>query len=160
MKALMILHSGLEVENLSSLIERNLKVLYRTIGIDSVYASISEQFLDMFGKFPEVCFINNSKDEAVFGAYRGLRKLRGNNVLLIEGFIGLNKELIHSFLNRINMTVGTIKGRWSGIAFVNMRDLDYLVRSMEFNFGKGIANAFATLKEKYGIEPEYVELPY
>lgn len=159
MKALVVLHSGLGGKEVSSIFEENIKVLYRTIGIDSIYASISSQFLDLFNKFPEVCFINNSKDEPTFGAYKGLRKLRGNNVLLIEGFVRLNKELVHRFLNRVNITVGTVKGNWSGMAFVSMRDLDYLVRSMEFNFGRELKEVFKTLKEKYSISPEVIELP-
>jgi predicted PP-loop superfamily ATPase len=113
----------------------------------------------MFSKFPEVCFVNNVRDEAAFGAYKGLRKLRGNNVLLIEGLVRLNRNFIHNFLNRVNITVGTVKGNWSGVAFISMRDLDYMVRSLEFNLGKGISNAFKTLKDKYGIEPDYIELP-
>ncbi len=159
MKALLVLYSGLKDKEINSTIENNIKLLYRTVGIDSIYASISEHFLDMFHKFPDLCFVNNSRDEPSFGTYRGLRKLRGNDVLVIEGFVRLNRELIQGFLNRVNLTVGTIRGRWSGLAFINMKNLDYVVRSLEFSFGKDLKHAFEVLQNKYSIAPEFLELP-
>ncbi len=161
MKTLILLYSDLlkiGKEKLYAQLEQNINLLQKVIGIDSIYASISSQFKDLFDKFPDVCFINNLKDTSVFGAYKGLRKLRGNNVLLIDGGVKLSRETIAKFLNRINVTVGIIKDRWSGIALINMRDLDYVIKSLEKNFERTLLDAFYTLRDTYSIIPDFIEL--
>ncbi len=161
MKALLLLYSELlntGKEKFYSELEKNLDILGRIIGIDSIYASVSSHFKEVFDKFPEVCLINNLKDSSVFGAYKGLRKLRGNDVLLIDGGTKLTKESVFSFFNRMHVTVGMVKERWSGIALIKMRDLDYVVKSMERNFGKSILDAFYTLRDTYSIITEFVQL--
>ena len=161
MKALLVLYSDLlesGKEKFYSQLEANLSVLGRVIGIDSIYVSLSSHFRDVFERFPEVCIINNVKDSSVFGAYRGLRKLRGSDVLLIDGGASLSKDLVFSFFNRMNVTVGMVKDRWSGVAFVKMRDVDYLIKSLEQNFEKTILDAFNTLKNTYSIMADFVEV--
>ncbi|WP_457600674.1 hypothetical protein [Hydrogenivirga sp.] len=161
MKALLVLYSeliGEGKERFYDELERNLSVLNRVIGIDNIYLSVSSHFRDIFDKFPEVCLINNIRDSSVFGAYRGLRKLRGNDVLLIDGGIRLSKESLFNFFNRMHVTVGMVKERWSGIAFVKMRDIDYVIKSLERNFEKNIIDAFYTLRDTYSIATEFVQL--
>ncbi len=161
MKALLLLYSGLLEEGKEKLyteLEKNISLLTRIIGIDSIYASVSSHFKDMFDKFPEVCFINNVRDSSVFGAYKGLRKLRGNDVLLVDGGSTLTKEGLLAFFNRVNVTVGMVKERWSGVALIKMRDVDYMIRSLEKNFERSILDAFYTLKDTYSIVTDFVQL--
>jgi len=161
MKALLILYPDLLEggrDRLYSELEQNLEVLRRVIGIDSLYASVSAHFRDIFERFPEVCLINSLRENPVFAAYRGLRKLRGNDVLLIDGGVRLSKENLFKFLNRMHVTVGMVRERWSGIAFVKMRDIDYLIKSLERNFERSIIDAFYTLRDTYSIITEFVQL--
>jgi len=160
MKVLLLLYSDLlkeGKEKLYSRLERNLKLINKMIGIDNIYACVSAPFKDLFEKFPEVCFINNVGDSSVFGAYKGLRKLRGNDVLIIDGSAILEKEHLVQFFNRVHVTVGMIKERWSGIALVKMRDVDYLIRSLEKNFENSMLDAFKTLKETYSIAADFIQ---
>ncbi len=161
MKVLLLLYSDLlkeGEEKLYSRLEKNLRLINKVIGIDNIYAAVSAPFKDLFEKFPDLCFINNVKDSSVFGAYKGLRKLRGNDVLIIDGGVKLEKEHLFQFFNRLNVTVGMIKEKWSGIAFVKMRDVDYMIRSLERNFEKGMLDAFRTLKETYSIAADFIDL--
>ncbi|MDQ7038151.1 MAG: hypothetical protein Q9N26_02980 [Aquificota bacterium] len=161
MKALLLLYSKLIHPNRSELyrnLERNMEVLNRIIGIDSIYASISSHFKDLFDKFPEVCFVNNLRDTSVFGAYKGLRKLRGNDVLLLDGGVKVTRDLLLRFIDKVHVTVGVFRERWAGIALVKMRDLDYVVRSLEKNFEGTMMDAFRTLKETYSIVTEFLDL--
>ncbi len=161
MKVLLLLYSDLlkeGKERLYARLEKNLKLINKVIGIDNIYASVSVHFKDLFERFPEVCFINNVRDSSVFGAYKGLRKLRGNDVLIIDGGIKLEKEHLLQFLSRVHVTVGMIREKWSGIAFVKMRDVDYMIRSLERNFEKSMLDAFRTLKETYSIAADFIEL--
>ena len=161
MKVLLLLYSDLlreGREKLYSRLERNLRLINRVIGIDNIYASVSVPFKDLFERFPEVCFINNVRDSSVFGAYKGLRKLRGDDVLIIDGGVKLEKEHLFQFFNRINVTVGMVKEKWSGIAFVRMRDVDYMIRSLERNFERSMLDAFQTLKETYSIAADFIQL--
>ncbi len=161
MKALLVLYSELMErceDKLYSKLEKNINLLQKLIGIDSLYASVSSRFKDMFDFFPELCFINSINDSAVFAAYRGLRKLRGNDVLLVDCGVELTKESVVSFLNRIHVTVGVMRNRWAGIALIKMRDLDYVVRSFERNFQNGIIDAFYTLRDTYSIVTEFIDL--
>lgn len=161
MKALLVLYSELLENGKDKFyreLEENLSLLNRIIGVDSVYASVSSQFKDLFDKFPDLCLINNLRDNTVFGAYKGLRKLRGNDVLLIDGGIKLSKESLFNFFNRIHVTVGMVKEKWSGIAFVKMRDVDYVIKSLENNFEKSVLDAFYTLRDTYSISTEFIQL--
>ncbi len=161
MKALLVLYSELLEngrEKFYKELEKNVSVLNRIVGIDSVYASVSSQFKDIFERFPDLCLINNLRDTSVFGAYKGLRKLRGNDVLLIDGGIRLSKETLFNFFNRVHVTVGMVREKWSGVAFVKMRDVDYVIRSLENNFEKSILDAFYTLRDTYSIATEFIQL--
>lgn len=161
MKALILLYSQLlksEKEEFYTSLEKKVEVIKRIVGIDSIYASVSTQFREVFDRFPELCLINSIKDSSVFSAYRGLRKLRGNDVLMIDGGAEVTKENLLNFFNRFNVTVGMIKDRWGGIAFIKMRDLDYVVRSLERNFERNLMDAFYTLRDKYSIITEFIQL--
>lgn len=161
MKVLLVLYSDLLKEGKDkfySRLESNLKLINRVMGIDNIYASVSSPFRDAFDRFPDVCFVNNLKDSSVFGAYKGLRKLRGNDVLIIDGGVRLEKEILFQFFNRVHVTVGMVRERWSGVAFVKMRDVDYMVRSLERNFERSMLDAFRTLKETYSIAAEFIQL--
>ncbi len=161
MKVLLLIYSKLVSTNKKDLyrdLERNLEILNKVIGIDSVYASISSHFKDLFDRFPDVCFINNLRDSSVFGAYKGLRKLRGDDVLILDGGVKVTRDLLFKFLGRIHVTVGTVKERWAGIALVKMRDLDYVIRSLEKNFEGTMIDAFRTLRDTYSIVTEFLDL--
>ncbi len=161
MKALILLYSQViksGKEDFYASLEKKVEVVKRLIGVDSIYASVSGHFKEVFDRFPEICIINSIRDSSVFSAYRGLRKLRGNDVLMIDGSANITRENLLSFFNRINVTVGMIKDRWGGIAFIKMRDLDYVVKSLERNFERSITDAFITLKEKYSIVTEFIQL--
>jgi hypothetical protein len=161
MKVLLLLYSKLVSSNRRELyrnLEKNLEVLNRVVGVDSIYASISSQFKDLFDKFPDLCFINNLRDSSVFGAYKGLRKLRGDDVILLDGGVRVTRDLILKFLGRIHVTVGIVKDRWAGIALVKMRDLDYVIKSLERNFEGTMIDAFRTLRDTYSIVTEFLDL--
>ncbi len=161
MKALLLLYSKLIPPSRTELyrnLERNMEVLNKIIGIDSIYAAISSHFKDLFDRFPDVCFINNLRDSSVFGAYKGLRKLRGDDVLLLDGGVRVTKDLIFRFIGKVHVTVGVFRDRWAGIALVKMRDLDYMVRSLERNFEGTMMDAFRTLRETYSIVTEFLDL--
>ena len=161
MKALLLIYSellGSGKDKFYEELEKNISVLNRVVGIDSIYASVSSHFKDIFDRFPELCIVNNIRDTSVFGAYKGLRKLRGNDVLLIDGGIRLSKEGLFSFFNRVNVTVGMIKEHWSGVAYIKMRDIDYVIRSLEKNFEKSIIDAFYTLRDTYSIVTDFVQV--
>ncbi len=161
MKVLLILYSQLLEDSEESLYRRldiNLSILQRLIGIDSIYASVSHHFKDIFDRFPELCLVNSLKDNPVFATYRGLRKLRGDDVLLVDGGVQLTKESLVSFFNRVHVTVGLIKERWSGMALIKMRDIDYMVRSLEKNFENKILDAFYTLRDTYSIATDFIDL--
>ncbi len=161
MKALLLLYSDLlkqGKEKFYTELERNLEVLSKVIGIDSLHASVSARFKDVFDKFPEVCLINSIKDSSVFAAYRGLRKLRGNDVLLVDGRARLSKEMVFEFLNRIHVTVGMVKEKWSGVALIKMRDLDYVIKGLEKNFERSVLEAFYTVRDTYNVFTEFIEL--
>ncbi len=159
MKALILLYSQLLNSNKEEFYKKlgaNVDLLKRLIGVDSLYASVSSSFREVFERFPDVCLINSVKDGSVFAAYRGLRKLRGEDVLLIDGGVSLKREHIAQFLNRLNVTVGVLKNSWGGIALIKMRDIDYVIKSLESNFGKTVFDAFHTLREKYSVITEFV----
>ena len=145
-------------EQLYSRIERNVELLQRFIGVDSLYVSMTSHFKDLFERFPDLCIINSIKESPVFGAYRGLRKLRGSDVLMVDGGISLSREEITKFLGGLHVKVGLIKKRWAGIALIKMRDLDYVIKSLERNFEKSILDAFYTLKNTYSILTDFVQL--
>jgi hypothetical protein len=161
MKALILLYSQLlksGKEDFYKTLDRNVELLKRLVGVDGLYASVSSHFKEIFDRFPELCIINSIKDSSVFGAYRGLRKLRGDDVLLIDGGAKLSKEHILSLFNRLNVTVGLFKESWAGIAYIKMRDIDYVIKSLERNFERSILDAFHTLKDKYSIITEFIQL--
>ncbi|HIC97337.1 MAG TPA: hypothetical protein EYP11_02930 [Aquificaceae bacterium] len=161
MRVLLVLYSELlrtGKENLYEELGKNLRTINRVIGLDNIYACVSSHFRDMFDRFPELCFINNLRDTPVFGAYKGLRKLRENDVLLIDGGARFGKENLLTLLGKINVTVGMLKERWSGLAFIKMRDLDYVIKSLERNFEGSILDAFRTLKDTYSIKADFVQL--
>ncbi len=161
MKTLLLLHSDLLEsgrEKFYRELEENLEVLKKVIGVDSLYASVSSHFRDIFDRFPEVCLINSLRDGSVFAAYRGLRKLRGDDVLLLDGGLKVTRELLHRFFGKIHVTVGTVRDRWAGIALVKMRDLNYVIKSMERNFENTILDAFYTLRDTYSVATEFIQL--
>ncbi len=161
MKTLLLLYPDLLEggrERLYSDLEQNLELLRKVIGVDSIYASVSSHFRDIFDRFPDVCLINSLRDSAVFAAYRGLRKLRGSDVLLVDGGAKLTKESVLSFFNRFTVTVGMIREKWSGLALVKMRDIDYAIKSMERNFERTILDAFYTLRDTYSVTTEFIQL--
>ena len=145
-------------EQLYTRIEKNVELLQKFIGVDSLYVSMTSHFKDLFERFPDLCIINSIKENPVFGAYRGLRKLRGNDVLMVDGGISLSREEITKFLGGLHVKVGLIKKKWAGIALIKMRDLDYVIKSLERNFERSILDAFYTLKNTYSILTDFVQL--
>jgi len=86
MKLLLIFYEDLvksKKEILDSM-HKNFRIIKKFFGIDNVYASITSSFIELFSIFPDICLINNIKGTINYGVYKGLRKLKGDDVVLID----------------------------------------------------------------------------
>ena len=160
MKVLLIFYESLlqKKEEILRITEENYRILRKNFGIDNLYAAITKDFIDIFFKFPEICLINNVKGSINYGAYKGLRKLKGDDILIIDGGVKLREEIIKKIFVSVNPYVLLDKGKWSGIAFIPMKEVYYFIRSIERNFNSSITEAFKTLKNSYGISFETFDI--
>jgi len=153
MKILLVFYKDLEREKdkVLSLMQLNYEFIRRKLGIDNLYASITEGFLEVFKKFPEICFINNTKGTLNFGVYKGLRKLKGNDILIIDA----GKKLLEEKLKRLSFldtpSLLMRENKWEGLAYIPKREVYYFIKSLERSFEKGIIETFKILKNSYGI---------
>ncbi len=138
-------------------VEEKIRLLKKLIGPDSLYAVITSEMKDFIDRFPDLVFIRNDRGTLLYGLYKGLRKLRGNDVLVIDpsGMFSLEalKEVI---ARRRKNLVHSINGLWGGIMSIRLIDLDYLIRTLE-NFlteEQELTQVVNKVKEDYGIEYE------
>ncbi|GAB6066343.1 hypothetical protein JCM9492_14360 [Aquifex pyrophilus] len=154
MKVLLVFYKELEKQkdSIFKLTEENYRLIRKKLGIDNLYAVITEGFLDAFKLFPEFCFINNTQGTLNFGVYKGMRKLKGEDILVIDA----GKKLVEDKLVKIPLTgiasMLTQKGKWAGVAYIPKREIYYFLRSLEKTFDRCITDAFKVLKSSYGID--------
>uniref|UniRef100_A0A7C2ZFE3 Uncharacterized protein n=1 Tax=Hydrogenobacter sp. TaxID=2152829 RepID=A0A7C2ZFE3_9AQUI len=160
MKVLLVFYSKLLNEN--ELLQRageKVSILKRLIGPDSLYAVITSEMKDFIDRFPDLVFIRNDKGTFLYGLYKGLRKLRGNDVLVLDPFQIISLDKIKEFTSkrRIN-ALHSLNEQWKGIALFRLIDLDYFIRSLEFLLLETEEEDLNTLMKKvrqdYGIEYE------
>ncbi len=160
MKVLLVFYSRLvgETQLLQKVSEKVL-ALRRLIGPDSLYAVITTEMKEFFDLFPDLVFIRNDKGTFLYGLYKGLRKLRGNEVLVIDPLQDISLDKLKEFISkkRSNM-IHSQNSQWKGLARFRLIDLDYFIRTLEFilfeSEEKDFNSVMAKVKEDYGIEYE------
>ncbi len=161
MKVLIVLYSRLK-ENKEKLYKTwisNINLLTKMVGIDNLYISLSGNFIEFFDLFPNLCFVNNKKDNFSYGAYIGLRKLRSNDVLLIDGNAVLSKEnLVNILKNAGDNAVAKAKDGWAFMSYILKRDIDYLIKSFERCVDGDINEGINLLRKTFGIEVKDINM--
>ncbi len=148
LKLLILVNQG---EGIIERLKRTLKTAIKLIGMDVIFMVIPPNLKNFFDLFPEVCFINGEGKDLVFSLYKGLRKLRGSDVLILDASKELKREEVVLALKERENVLFLNGGRWSGLAKVLLRDVDYLIRASEECFGKDLRQVFKKAKELYGI---------
>ncbi|WP_304090021.1 hypothetical protein [Hydrogenobacter thermophilus] len=158
MKVLIVLYSKLiEDAQLVEKMEEKVRLLKKLVGPDSLYAVITSNMKHLFDKFPELVFLRNDEETLLYGIYKGLRKLRGNDVLLLDGKETITKERIINFISqRRKNLLSVAQNGWRGVAVLKMIDLDYIIRTMErfLKEDTDFLQIMKLVKEDYGIEYE------
>ena len=162
MKAILVLYNELLRDaDFMKKLEENVQLLKKYIGPDSLYAVITSEMKDIIDKFPEMVFIRNDRDSLLYGVYKALRKLRGNDVLVVDGkeVLKMKIEKLKAFISARRKNLLDIKENvWQGIALLRLIDLDYYVRTLEEILPNKVdfASVVHDVKEKYGIEYEII----
>jgi len=159
-KVLIVLYAKLtEDQGLVSKLERELSLLKKFVGPDSLYAVITSEMKHLFDKFPELVFMRNDKGTLLYGIYKGLRKLRGHDVLVLDGKELITKEKILNFISQRRKNLLTAERCWKGIALLKLIDLDYIIRTMEkfINEEMDFLDVMKLVKEEYGIDYEVLQ---
>ncbi|RUM30088.1 MAG: hypothetical protein DSY32_02600 [Aquifex sp.] len=153
MKVLIVFYKDLEKNKgeIIDLMKKNYELIKRKLGIDNIYATITEEFLEVFKLFPEICLINNTMGTLNFGLYKGLRKLKEDDILVIDAGRAFSETKFHKIPMGEFPSILMDKESWAGIAYIPMREIYYFIKSLEENFDKCITEAFETLKKSYGI---------
>jgi len=160
MKVLLIFYEDLvkNKEEILSLLRKNFRAIKRFFGIDTVYASITSSFLEVFNLFPDICLINNLKGTINYGIYKGLRKLKDSDVVIIDAGKEIKESIVRKIFQSDKPYLFLKDGNWYGIAFVPRREVYYIIKSFEKNPEKCITEAFSFLKKTYGIDYELVDI--
>ncbi|MCS7308531.1 MAG: hypothetical protein NZ526_08305, partial [Aquificaceae bacterium] len=79
-------------------VSEKVNLLKKLIGPDSLYATITTEMKDFLDKFPDLVFIRNDRGTFIYGLYKGLRKLRGNDVLVIDPSQVINLEKLREII--------------------------------------------------------------
>ncbi|MEJ5339022.1 MAG: hypothetical protein ACK42C_09230 [Aquificaceae bacterium] len=158
MKVLMVFYSRLLQESdLLQKVADRVNTLKRLIGPDSLYAVITTEMKDFIDRFPDLVFIRNDRGTFLYGLYKGLRKLRGNDVLVLDPSHVISLDKLREFISkrRKNVLYST-DGEWKGLALLRLIDLDYFIRTLEGLLGeeKDLTTVMEKLKQEYGIEYE------
>ncbi len=151
-KVLLVLYESLrDKEHLIKKLEEELNLLYRIIGPDSIYAVVPSEMKDLFDRFPDLVFIRNDKGNFLYGLYKGLRKLRGNHILVLDPAERLTKEKLAQVLSAGKKNILS-----KGWALFKLMDLDYVIRTVEKYREKeeSIERIFEELHREYGIKYE------
>ncbi len=158
MKVLIVLYSKLiEDSKFINKLEKEVSLLKKLIGPDSLYAVITSEMKHLFDKFPDLVFLRNDKETLLYGIYKGLRKLRGNDVLILDGKEAITKERILNFISQRRKNLLSVAEKcWSGVAVLKLIDLDYIIRTMErfVNEDVDFLEIMKLVKEDYGIDYE------
>ncbi|MFN3870477.1 MAG: hypothetical protein ACK4MW_03200 [Aquificaceae bacterium] len=160
MKVLLVFYSKvIDESQLLQKAKEKVQALKRLIGPDSLYATITTEMKDFFDHFPELVFIRNDKGTFLYGLYKGLRKLRGNDVLVMDPLQDISFDKLKEFISkkRSNM-IHLQNSQWKGLAKFRLIDLDYFIRTLEFilfeSEEKDLGSVMAKVREDYGIEYE------
>ncbi len=158
MKVLIVFYSKLlqDSELLQKVVDK-VNILKKLIGPDSLYAVITTEMKDFIDKFPDLVFIRNDRDTFLYGLYKGLRKLRGNDVLVLDPSQVISLDKLKEFIaKRRQNALYSENGKWKGIALVRLIDLDYLIRTLEgfLEEEKELTAVMEKVKQEYGIQYE------
>ncbi len=158
MKVLIVFYSKLlqDSELLQKVVDK-VNILKKLIGPDSLYAVITTEMKDFIDKFPDLVFIRNDRGTFLYGLYKGLRKLRGNDVLVLDPSQVISLDKLKEFIaKRRQNALYSENGKWKGIALVRLIDLDYLIRTLEGFLGeeKELTAVMEKVKQDYGIQYE------
>ncbi len=160
LKVILVLYKELlEDSDLLNKLEENVKLLKTYIGPDSLYAVITSEMKNLIDKFPDLVFIRNDLGSLKYGVYKALRKLRGNNVLIVDGKEKLSLNKIRAFISsRGRNMLALSKDSWGGIGLFRVIDLDYYIRTLEelLNSELDIVKIVQKVQELYGIQYEVV----
>ncbi len=160
MKVLMVFYSKLlEESDLLQRVAEKVSTLKRLIGPDSLYAVITTEMKDFIDRFPDLVFIRNDRGTFLYGLYKGLRKLRGNDVLILDPSQVIGIDKLREFISkRRKNALYSESGKWKGLALIRLIDLDYLIRTVEGLLGeeKDLALLMENIRQEYGIEYETV----
>jgi len=154
MKVLLVLYESLLSRgNIHQQLEEQLNLLSKVIGPDSIYAVITSEMKHLFDLFPELVFIKNDKGSFLYGLYKGLRKLRGNHVLVLDPIEKLTKEKLSQFLSAGKKNLVS-----KGMALFRLMDLDYIIRTVEKykNSEGSIEEILSEVYQEYGIKYEVI----
>jgi len=151
MKVLLLFYEELNAKRgeVFKVMEENYRVLKRRLGLDNLYASVSEDFLGLVKSFPELCFIYNRLGTLQEGLYRGLRKLKKDDLLIVDGGKRIKEESLWALLKEKVPSLALSGESWGGLAYVPLREVYYLIKSLERE--EGLVKAFEALKKIYGI---------
>ncbi|SHK54552.1 hypothetical protein [Thermocrinis minervae] len=156
-KVLIVLYESLKEDvNLLSKLEETVKALKRFIGPDSLYITLTSQFKELFDRFPDLVFINNDKGSKLYAIYKGLRKLRGNNVLVVDGGTIFLRDKALDFISKKKNMILKRENLWGGLAYIKLVDLDYFIRTIERMLEEEVdlMKVVDTVHREYGIECE------
>lgn len=158
MKALLVLHSKLiQEKDWMQKLSSKVNTLKKLIGPDSIYAVITSEMKNLIDLFPDLVFIRNDRGTLLYGIYKGLRKLRGNDVLVLNVAEDISIDKLKEFISkRRKNIIYAVNSKWKGLALFRLVDLDYLIRTVEGYIGEEVdfLNVIERLKGDYGIEYE------
>ncbi|NPB07050.1 MAG: hypothetical protein GXO03_05560 [Aquificae bacterium] len=159
MKILLLLYDGLSSRKAEVLkqLEENYRFIRKRLGLDTVYATVTQDFTELLRKFPELCFIP-SPGSLRQSVYKGLKKLKDADVLLVDGGSKLEPEGVKLLLKNRVLALVTKNGRWAGLAYVPLREVKYLIKSAERQGLESVTAMFEFLKNGYALSYATYEL--
>ncbi len=160
MKILLIFYEDLvkNKEEILSLMQKNFRMIRKFFGIDNIYASITSNFLEVFKAFPDICLINNLKGTINYGIYKGLRKLKEDNVVIVDAGKEIKESIVRKIFQSDKPYIFLKNRNWYGVAFIPRREVYYVIKSFEQNPEKDIMEAFNFLRKIYGIDYESIDI--
>lgn len=147
----------LQEKELLQRVADKVNTLKKLIGPDSLYAVITTEMKDFMDRFPDLVFIKNDRGTFLYGLYKGLRKLRGNDVLILDPSRTISLDTLREFISkRKKNALYSTEGKWKGLALLRLIDLDYLIRMLENSLEeeKDLTVVMERMKQEYGIEYE------
>ncbi len=145
-------------EEILSLMQKNFKLIKKFFGIDNIYASITSSFLEIFKAFPDICLINNLKGTINYGIYKGLRKLKEDDVVIIDAGREIKASIVRKIFHSEKPYLILKDEKWYGIAFIPRKEIYYFIKSLEKTSERNIIDAFSFLRKTYGIDFEFIDV--